>query len=156
LKEPKNNKRELEDEEANGDDEHPKERKAIKEAEAQPPKKRPGAVPGPWDIDKHPNVTEVTMILSEPLQVGLLTRPAGQGKHTPIASFASEAKLLELDALPRAEKVEQQKRRRIMEKLTKALLTFAATNDLPSALKVCLSKTEWGSELATKLEFLDE
>jgi hypothetical protein len=107
----------------------------------------------PWDIEKHPNVTEVTMILSEPLHVELLARPAGQGKHTPVASYATEAKLMELDALPKAEKSEQQKRRRIFERLTKALLTFAATNYLPLELKACLSKTQWGSELVTKLEF---
>jgi len=160
-RDPKQNKRKQEDEEAN-DEEYLEEKKTSKEAEAQPPKKRaaPAAATGaavPWDIEKHPNVTEVTMILSDPLQVELLSRPAGQGKHTPIASLATEAKLLELDALPKAEKSEQQKRRRIIAKLTKALLTFAGTNDLPLELKACLSKTEWGAELVTKLEFaLDE
>jgi hypothetical protein len=158
-KEPKSNKRKQEEE--NNDEERVKERKAINEAEAPPPKKR-SAVAGAtaavvlWNIEKHPNVTEVTMILSEPLQVGLLTRPAGQGKHTPIASLATEAKLMELDALPKAEKIEQQKRRRIIEKLTKALMTFAATNDLPFELKACLSKTEWGAELVAKLEFVSD
>jgi hypothetical protein len=155
LTEPKNKKRKQEDEEANGEDEHVEERNAIKEAEA-PLKNGPAAVALTWDLEKHPNVTEVTMILSEPLQVGLLTKPAGQGKHTPIASVATEAKLLELDALPKAEKVEQQKRRRIIEKLSQALLTFAATNDLPSALKGCLSKTLWASELVAELEVADE
>ncbi len=162
VQEPKHNKRKQEDEEANND-EYLEDKKISKEAEAQPPKKRAAPAAGaggaavPWDIEKHPNVTEVTMVLSEPLQVGLLTRPAGQGKHTPIASLATEAKLMELDALPKAEKIEQQKRRRIIAKLTKALLAFAATNDLPLELKACLSKTEWGAELVTKLEFaLDE
>jgi hypothetical protein len=137
------------------------ERKAINEAVAPPPKKRSTGAAAEaaavlWDIEKHPNVTEVTMILGEPLQVGLLTRPAGQGKHTPIASFATEAKLMELDALPKTEKVEQQKRRRIIEKLTKALVKFAATNDLPLELQACLGKTEWGAELVAKLEFASD
>jgi hypothetical protein len=137
------------------------ERRKTKEAEAHPPKKRqavaaaaPGAaVAVPWDIEKHPNVTDVTVIVSEPFRMEFLARPAGQGKHTPIACFATEAKLLDLDLLPKAEKVDQQKRRRIVEKLTKALLCFAATNDLPSTLKSCLSKTEWGAEILTTLVF---
>jgi hypothetical protein len=135
------------------------ERRTSKEAEAQPPKKR--AAPSVaeaaalWDIEKHPNVTEVTMILGEPLHVELLARPAGSGKHTPIAAYATEAKLMEVDALPKAEKSEQQKRRRIIEKLTNALMTFAATNDVPLDLKACLSKTEWGTELVTKLDFAE-
>ncbi len=126
--------------------------KKVKE-DAQPPRKR--AAPVLWDIHANPNVTEVTMVLSKPLQVEFLARSAGQGRKTPIACYASEAKLLELDSLAKVEKVDQQKRRRIIEKLTKALFSFAATNDLPSALKSCLSKTLWGTDVLSKLEFAE-
>ena len=54
-----------------------------------------------WDIYAYPNVTEVTKILSGPLWVEFFARPAGQGKNTPIACFATEDKLLEVDFLPK-------------------------------------------------------
>ncbi len=108
-----------------------------------------------WDILAFPNVTEVTMVHSKPLRLEFLSRSAGQGRKTPAACYASEVKLLELDGLAKAEKLEQQKRRRIIEKLTKALFSFAATNDLPHSLKICLSQTQWANDLLSKLQFAE-
>lgn len=50
-----------------------------------------------WEIDLFPNVTEITSISMAHLE--FMARPAGQGKNTPIACFATEANLLELDSL---------------------------------------------------------
>jgi hypothetical protein len=112
-----------------------------------------GGAPDPWNFIKNPSVTEVTAVRTGPLRVELMARPAGQGKHTPVPCVATEDKLIELDSLSKADKIEQQKRRRILEKLTNALIEFGLTNELPAALKAALVKTAWGADVLTKLVF---
>ena len=88
-----------------------------------------------------------------------MARPAGQGKHTPVPCYASADTLLSLDTLPRTEKSDQQKRRRILDKLKKAIIAYANSahrgRPLPGSFRVGLLRTEWGGDLQVQLEFDD-
>ena len=98
----------------------------------------------------------------------LYVRPAGKGKHNAIPFFANEEHIRYLDQLPKvyltfnllmlntvqAGKVEQQKRRRILDKLSKAILSFAETNSVPSCLRECLEKTNWAAVLLEQLDLV--
>ncbi len=106
-----------------------------------------------WDVDLNPNVTEITMIQDAPLKLILLARPSGQGKHNPILCFATEQVLINLDTLEKQSKTEQQKRRRILKKMSNALIKYSASNTLPARLKSVLKKTIWGAEIIGKLQF---
>jgi hypothetical protein len=106
-----------------------------------------------WDVQLNPNVTEIISVQSAPFQLVFMARPAGQGKHTPISCYATEQTLIDLDSMDKVEKTDQQKRRRILEKLTKALMVHAATHVLPASLKASLLKTEWGSSVVGNLKF---
>lgn len=106
-----------------------------------------------WDVHLNPNITEITSIQEAPFQLFFLARPSGQGKHTPILVYATEQTLIELDALERVEKIEQQKRRRILEKMANALIDFGP---LPLTLKTILEKTSWGAAIVGKLNFIEQ
>lgn len=106
-----------------------------------------------WDVHLNPNVTEITMIQDAPLKLILLARPSGQGKHNPILCFATEQVVLDLDTLEKQSKSEQQKRRRILKKMSNALIKYSASKTLPATLKSALKKTIWGAEIIGKLQF---
>lgn len=88
-----------------------------------------------------------------------MARPAGQGKHTPVPCYATADTLLSLDTLPRTEKSDQQKRRRILDKLKKAIVAYTSSayrgRLLPGSFRTGLQRTEWGGDLLAQLEFDD-
>ena len=106
-----------------------------------------------WDILQSPNVTEITSVQSAPLRIELLARPAGQGKNTPVACFATEQTLIDLDTREKVGKSDYQKRRRILEKLSNALIFYNKTNVLPASVQATLQRTEWGLTIMGKLKF---
>lgn len=106
-----------------------------------------------WNAHLNPNVTEIVAVEAHPLKFFLLARPSGQGKHTPVACYAMEQVLIDLDTLEKQDKTEQQRRRRILGKMKKALIKYTASEILPSEAKTCLEKTGWGMELIKKLRF---
>ena len=105
----------------------------------------------PWKVLTHPNVTAVVEISSDPFKLELDARLAGQGKHRPVPCFADEDAILNLDKLPHATKIQQQKRRRIIGKLSKAFVKFSQSNPVPPCAKACLTKTDWGALLLNQL-----
>ena len=97
-----------------------------------------------WDVEAFPNVTEITSL--EEGRVSFLARPAGQGKNSPVLCFAEEQTLLSLDSKKtKMEKNAQQKRRRIIDKLCKALEAFS--QPFPPHFNTLLTKTSWGAHL---------
>jgi hypothetical protein len=110
-----------------------------------------------WDVFRNPNVTEVVSMKASPeFRLEVMARPAGQGKHTPEICYLDAAKMMALDKLPRIEKSDQQKRRRILDKLRKAIVGYAAKHQLPMELKTALQRTDWGVEMLSSLEFSRE
>ncbi len=106
-----------------------------------------------WNVHLNPNITEIVAVEAHPLKIIVLARPSGQGKHTPVACYATEEVLIDLDTLEKQDKTEQQRRRRILGKMKKALIKYTASNALPSEAKSCLEKTGWGMEIIEKLRF---
>ena len=60
---------------------------------------------------------------------------------------------MELDNLPKVEKTDQQKRRRILERFKNAILIFSKTHDLPSVFQAVLKNTGWAADFALQLDF---
>lgn len=123
----------------------------IMPPEAQPPPVQHAAML--WDVRVYPNVTEILSIRTVPdIMVELMVRPAGQGKNTPVCCHATGQTLMGLDnALESTGKVSQQKKRRLLAKLSQCIVTFAKSHPLEAEFIQLLKTTLWATGLIESL-----